>query len=277
MNLGGEFLMTDGDFDFIRREVYDICGIVLGDHKKQMVYSRLTRRIRALGLSSFTDYIDYLKMNKEAELSDFVNAITTNLTSFFRENHHFEFLKKTALNELIQANARTRRLRIWSAGCSTGEEPYSITMTVLDALPKSGWDYKLLATDLDSNVLTKASEGVYSTEQVEMLPRIYAKRWFMRSTETQGQSRCKIKKELKSFVHFKRLNLLADWPMSGSFDIIFCRNVLIYFDQKTKDNLLERYAKYLRPGGFLFIGHSESMKRDSEQFESLGNTIYRRR
>lgn len=277
MAFGGEFVMTDGDFDFIRREVYSICGIVLGEHKKQMVYSRLTRRIRALKLASFSDYIGYLQSNKDAELSEFVNSITTNLTSFFREQHHFDFLTQTAIGEALSANQGSRKLRIWSAGCSTGEEPYSIAMTVLNELPKTGWDFKLLATDLDSNVLSKAAAGIYSSEQVDDLPRTYARRWFTRVADKQTQDSSQIRDELKAYVHFKRLNLLAKWPMKGPFDIIFCRNVLIYFDQQTKDSLIERYGSLLRPGGYLFIGHSESMKRDNDTFESLGQTIYRKK
>jgi chemotaxis protein methyltransferase CheR len=150
-------------------------------------------------------------------------------------------------------------------------------MTALDVLPKSGWDFKLLATDLDSNVLEKASQGIYSIEQIQGLPSNYAKRWFTRLPEKQAKESGKARDELKEYIHFKRLNLLANWPMQGPFDIIFCRNVLIYFDQKTKDNLIDRYAKLLRSGGYLFIGHSESMKRDNNTFESLGHTIYRKK
>lgn len=277
MTFGGDFVMTDSDFNFIRKEVYGICGIVLGDHKKQMVYSRLTRRIRALNLRSFSDYIGYLKNHKEAELSEFVNAITTNLTSFFRENHHFDFLKAEAMQALLKENRSSRKIRAWSAGCSTGEEPYSILMTIMDVLPKSGWDFKLLATDLDSNVLAKAAAGVYNLEQVQELPESYQRRWFTRVADSQRQPQCEVRDELKAFAHFKRLNLLAQWPMKGPFDIIFCRNVLIYFDQQTKDKLIDRYAKLLRPGGYLFIGHSESMKRDHGVFDSLGHTIYRKK
>jgi len=277
MTFGGDFVMTDSDFNFIRKEVYGICGIVLGDHKKQMVYSRLTRRIRALNLRSFSDYIGYLKNHKEAELSEFVNAITTNLTSFFRENHHFDFLKAEAMQTLLKENRSSRKIRAWSAGCSTGEEPYSILMTIMDVLPKSGWDFKLLATDLDSNVLAKAAAGVYNLEQVQELPESYQRRWFTCVADSQRQPQCEVRDELKALAHFKRLNLLAQWPMKGPFDIIFCRNVLIYFDQQTKDKLIDRYAKLLRPGGYLFIGHSESMKRDHGVFDSLGHTIYRKK
>ena len=266
-----EFVMTDADFEFVRDTVYKTCGIVLGEHKKQMVYSRLARRIRALGLSSHREYINYLESHKEKEFSEFINALTTNLTSFFREQHHFDFLKSTVIPELCQIHQRDRRIRFWSAGCSSGEEPYSIMMTMMSNMSLTNWDFKLLATDLDSNVLSRAAGGVYGEHHLEGVQTLIKDRYFDRIDAEDYQ----VKPELKQFISFKRLNLLQPkWPMKGPFDVIFCRNVLIYFDQETKDTLFKRYADMLRPGGYLFIGHSESVGKGHPYLRPLGKTMY---
>lgn len=267
-----EFLLTDDEFKQIVTMVYKACGIVLGEHKREMVYSRLARRVRKLGFDSFSLYLNYLDSHKEEEFSHFINSITTNLTSFFRENHHFEFLTDTIIPELIKKNQKTKRVRIWSAGCSTGEEPYSIAMTLTGLFP-SNWDVKVLATDLDSNVLQKASAGEYSASSVTGLDKSHLESFFLRSKSADIY---KVKDQLKSRIHFKRLNLLQEWPMKGPFDLIFCRNVVIYFDKPTKENLFERYADILAPDGYLFLGHSESMGKDQKRFKSLGKTMYRK-
>lgn len=265
--------MTDANFKVIRELVYDSAGIVLGEHKREMVYSRLARRLRSLNLSHFDEYCQYLESHKEQEFSHFINSITTNLTSFFRENHHFEYLKQTVIPELKKQHALDKRIRVWSAGCSTGEEPYSIAMTMVPEFSASQWDLKVLATDLDSNVLAKAKAGVYSDTNVSGLDQIIQQKGFVRNKDG---SQFKIKSELQQHIHFKRLNLLAEWPMKGPFDIIFCRNVVIYFDMPTKNNLMRRYASLLRPGGYLFMGHSESMSREITDFKPLGQTIYQK-
>lgn len=269
-----EFLMTDKDFVSIREKVYDTCGIVLGDHKKEMVYSRLARRLRHYKIKDFKSYLAFLDNNMEQEFSDFINSVTTNLTSFFRENHHFEFLAQTIMPELKKWHAVDKKVRIWSAGCSTGEEPYSISMTLANAFSNPMWDFKILATDLDSNVLAKASAGEYTLDNATGLDDGICRSWFLKGKE---QDNVKVKPELRKLITFKRLNLLQEWPMKGQFDVIFCRNVVIYFDQPTKDALFRRYAKQLRPGGYLILGHSESMSKTLNEFESLGKTIYRRR
>jgi len=265
-----EFLLTDSEFTHIVDLVYKACGIVLGEHKREMVYSRLARRIRSLKLSNFEQYIDYLESNKDEEFSHFINAITTNLTSFFREMHHFEFLKNTLVPKLLKENRSTKRVRIWSAGCSTGEEPYSIAMTVAGMFP-IGWDVKILATDLDSNVLAKASSGEYSANSTTGLEPEILKNWFFK--DKQGEN-YKVKPELKKMIHFKRLNLLQGWPMKGPFDFIFCRNVVIYFDKETKEKLFNNYSNILVSKGHLFLGHSESMSKEQKNFSGLGKTIY---
>ena len=268
-----EFLCTDRDFKDIANLVYNACGIVLGDHKREMVYSRLARRIRALKLNDFKAYLAYLDTHKDQEFDAFINAITTNLTSFFREVHHFEFIKSELIPNLIKANKDTKRVRIWSAGCSTGEEPYSLAMTLNNAFP-SNWDVKILATDLDSNVLEKAQKGVYTAANVNGLDATHLKRWFLKSKDG---AQFKVKPELQQGIHFKRLNLLQDWPMKGPFDVIFCRNVVIYFDKETKDQLFTRYYNILSDHGYLFLGHSESMGKEHSNYKNLGKTMYQLR
>lgn len=268
-----EFKMTDANFKAIRETVYKSAGIVLGDHKREMVYSRLARRLRALNIDDFASYLAYLDGHQEQEFSHFINAITTNLTAFFRENHHFEYLSNDIVPNLRRWHANDKRIRVWSAGCSTGEEPYSIAMTLGPIFNQPGWDFKILATDLDSNVLTKGKSGIYTANNVEGMDKDKQKKWFVRSTTSDN---FKVKPELQKMISFKRLNLLQKWPMSGPFDVIFCRNVVIYFDQETKNTLFHRYAGMLRPGGYLFLGHSESMHRQNNEFEALGQTIYRK-
>lgn len=267
-----EFLLTDDDFKEIARLVYDGCGIVLGEHKREMVYSRLARRIRLLKLKSFKEYLNYLKANKDTEYSDFINAITTNLTSFFRENHHFDYLKSTIVPSLLISNKASKRVRIWSAGCSTGEEPYTLAMTLEGLFPQN-WDVKILATDLDSNVLNKAQSGIYTAANVNGLEPVQIKRWFLKN---QDGELFKVKPALQKLIHFKRLNLLQTWPMQGPFDVIFCRNVVIYFDKETKEQLFYRYSQLLSPSGHLFLGHSETMSKERHEFKSLGKTIYQK-
>ncbi len=268
-----EFEYTWEDFNVLRKLSNAHSGIIVPDDKFDMFYSRLARRIRELKLRDFKSYCQYLDAHQEQEFTEFINAITTNLTAFFRENHHFEYLQATVFPELLQRNAATRRVRVWSAGCSTGEEAYSIAMTLLENLPR-GWDMKILATDLDTNVLAAAASGVYAVERIDGLPEKRVKRWFLRGTGTH-KNQVRVKPELQQMVSFKQLNLMGDWPMRGLFDFIFCRNVLIYFDRETKQRLAERYASLLRDGSCLFIGHSESLHQLDTRFQLIGNTIYR--
>ncbi len=268
-----EFPFTDTDFATISEWVYDACGIVLGSHKREMVYSRLTKRIRLLKLDTFKAYLDYVEAYREIEFSEFINALTTNLTSFFREQHHFDYLREHIVPLLLERNRHSKRIRIWSAGCSTGEEPYSIAMTINDLLPCSGWDIKILATDLDSNVLTTAQAGCYAYSKVEGLSPELIKRCFLRSADGEI---AKVKPEIMQLIHFKRLNLLEPWPMKGLFDVIFCRNVVIYFDKVTKDRLFNQFARQMSNDGYLFLGHSESMGAHQSAFKNLGKTMYRK-
>lgn len=269
-----EFSMSDADFKEISEIAYKYTGIVLGPHKKDMVYGRLARRLRDVRLGSVAEYLNLIRDERSEEVSRFINAITTNLTSFFRENHHFEFLADTVCNELKSTNASSKRIRIWSAGCSSGEEPYSIAMTMRDNFQLSGWDCKILATDLDSKVLSKGQQGVYGVERIETLSSAVKKKWFMH--DRNHPDIVKVKPELQELIRFKRLNLLEPWPMKGPFDVIFCRNVVIYFNEETQTVLFNKYADMLKNGGYLVIGHSESLNRVTTRFKSIGKTIYQK-
>ncbi len=266
-----EFPMTDSDFKTLSSIAYNATGIVLGDHKRNLVYSRLARRIRSLSLNSFKTYCDVLEGGNEEELDNFVNAITTNLTSFFRESHHFDFLE-----ELLERKRKEgkRSIRIWSAGCSTGEEPYSIAITIRKVFGDShGYDVKLLATDLDSNVLNHGREGIYDYSRVEALDKRIISTNFSKNV---GGSQVKVKPEIRKYIQFNRLNLLSSWPMTKKFDVIFCRNVVIYFNKETQKVLFDRYAQQLNEDGYLIIGHSENLHGVTTRFKSLGRTIYKR-
>ena len=265
-----EFHMSEKDFRKISDLAYKYTGIVLGDHKQDMVYGRLARRMRDLGLSNCSDYLSFIQDPSQDEVSRFINAITTNLTSFFREAHHFDFLRDSALPKIMES--RKGKLRAWCAGCSTGEEPYSVSLTLNEFTPLKNWDAKILATDLDSNVLTKAAQGIYDIERIESLSASVKKKWFL--FDRNHQDIVKVSQSLQELVRFKRLNLLEGWPMRGQFDFIFCRNVMIYFNEETQVRLLNRFADILVPGGYLFIGHSESLHSVAGRFESLGKTIY---
>ncbi|MGM0586704.1 MAG: CheR family methyltransferase [Pseudomonadota bacterium] len=270
---GGEFVMSDAEFARIADKVLSVAGIVLKEHKRQMVYTRLSRRLRALGMTSFTDYLDLLDGPEgRAELVEFSNAVTTNLTSFFREAHHFDHLREEVLEPLRRAG-RTR-LRLWSAGCSTGEEPYSIAMTVQQLGARmTGADLRILATDLDTSVLSRAEAGVYPEARLQDAPGELRARGCRR----RGPGEVEMARELRAMIVFRRLNLLGDWPFRGPFDAIFCRNVLIYFDAATKAALVRRFAQALTEDGVLYLGHSESLLGEHPLLHSEGRTIYRRR
>ena len=269
-----DFKFSEKDFKYIRELIKDRTGIVLAEHKVDMVYGRLTRRLRELNLDSFDNYLSNLEQD-EQELIHFVNALTTNLTAFFREPHHFEFIVSKLLPQIMK-NKASRRLRIWSAGCSSGEEPYTIAMTVRSIIPaNSGWDVKILATDLDSNMVEKGSKGIYTEERVTGLSSQHMKKWVKKGKgDTAGM--VKMDDRLCEMITFKQLNLMHEWPMKGPFDLIFCRNVLIYFNKETQAMLFDRYADMLVDDGHLFIGHSESMYKICDRFKLLGQTIYKK-
>lgn len=272
-----EFTFTGADFERVRALVYEHAGIHLSETKSNLVYGRLSRRLRVLQLARFDDYLDYLQEHVETELTEFLNAITTNLTSFFRENHHFEALRNQVLPELMHARRAARRLRLWSAGCSTGEEPYSLAMAVCETvLGQPGWDVKLLATDLDTSVLETARAGLYAEDRVRTVPRERLRRFFRRGTSANA-GKVQVVAELQRLIAFNQLNLMETWPMRGPFDVIFCRNVVIYFDKPTQVRLFDRFADMLSDDGTLFVGHSETLNNVTDRFELVGQTMYRKR
>jgi len=271
-----EFEFTTESFNQVRKLVKSITGIVLSDGKQDMVYGRLSRRLRKLSIPDVKSYLRLVQKDNSDELIHFVNALTTNLTSFFREPHHFEYLKSDIFPALINKNGQTKKIRIWSAGCSTGEEPYSIAMTVSDFFASyQDWDVKIIATDLDSNVVDTGKSGVYPLSRIDGVSSDYKRRWIKRGKGDKSDL-VKMSNELQSMITFKQLNLLEDWPISGPIDIIFCRNVVIYFDKETQKVLFDRYANILNSEAHLLIGHSENMFNVCHRFKTLGNTIYQK-
>ena len=270
-----EFAFGEEDFQALRVLVKSLTGIHLSDQKRELVYGRLTRRLRVLQLRSFAEYRERLKGDTQ-EVAELCNAITTNLTSFFREPHHFHYLREHVLAPLAADRRGDRRLRIWSAGCSSGEEPYSIAMTILEALPEPGrWDVRILATDLDSEVLQRARRGVYPEERTRNLSPERLQRFFTDRQEAGGLCR-QVKPQVAALVTFKQLNLIHALPMKGPLHVIFCRNVVIYFDKDTQRELFSRIAPLQRPGDLLFLGHSESLFKVCDSYGLIGKTIHRR-
>ncbi|HEX4298806.1 MAG TPA: CheR family methyltransferase [Devosia sp.] len=271
----GEFALGDREFERIRGRLYEVAGIALSDAKRTLVIARLSRIVRTLGLPSFDAYLDFLEhRGAGADAQDFVNALTTNLTRFWREEHHFTHLV-AHVGELIKARTRVaeRRLRIWSAGCSTGQEPYTIAFSLLTAWPElKRWDFKILATDIDTAVIAKAATATYPEGELNELSADRAALF-----ERLEDGRIRVPAAVAALVAFKPLNLMAEWPMKGPFDAIFCRNVAIYFDKPTQAEVFGRLERILRPGGFLYIGHSENLGAGSAGFRLVGKTIYQAR
>lgn len=271
-----EFEFTDNDFQNIRKLVKKDTGINLSEAKRDMVYARLARRLRELDMQRFSDYLAFIQTDDAAdELIQFTNAITTNLTSFFREEHHFDYLAATALPEVIKRNQASKKIRIWCCAASTGEEPYSIAMVVKELTPMlRGWDVKILATDLDTNVLDTAKNGIYLENRIQGVSTPRQRRFFLRGSGAH-QGKVSVRDELKELITFKKLNLMDKWPLRGPIDIIFCRNVVIYFTKDTQKVLLDRFAGLVAPDAYLFMGHSESLNTVTDRFELIGKTAYR--
>lgn len=275
--------LGDTEFRLFRELVFRKSGITLNDTKKQLVASRLARRLRALGLTSYRDYYEFVvgRDPDGTELREMLNAITTNKTDFYREKHHFDFMRSTFLPQCVERARRTgtTRLRIWSAGCSTGEEPYTLALTLLAHFPAppGAWTFEILATDLDTNVLERARAGVYAEDAVAPVPPDQLQRWFRRGTGANA-GKVRVTEALAGLVTFQRLNFVEQpWPLQGPFDLILCRNVMIYFNQETQRQLVEGFASLLRGDGYLFIGHSETLNGMHHLFEPLRGTMYRRR
>ncbi len=269
--------LGDREFSFLAGLIKRHTGIVLGEGKREMLHARLSKRIRQLGLTNFGDYCALLAQPEGSdELGRALNAITTNLTRFWREAHHFEHLEQVALPALAAKRAGNgRRLRLWSAGCASGEEPYSMAMVLHAAVRDlDRWDARILATDIDTEMIAPARAGVYDVSQAEHLPEALRQR-YLASADGSGR-RVAVDDALRRLVAFKPLNLLGPWPMKGPFDIIFCRNVVIYFDRETQTRLFGRFADMLADDGFLYIGHSESLFSLSSRYELVGRTIHRK-
>jgi chemotaxis protein methyltransferase CheR len=267
---GKEFDFTARDFERVRGLIYKRAGIALADSKQEMVYSRLARRLRANGISTFAQYLDELEQGKsDTEWEAFTNALTTNLTSFFREAHHFPILAEHA-NKLRGQG----QIEVWCSASSTGEEPYSIAITLCEVFGTLTPPVHIIATDIDTNVLNTASNGVYPLDRVEKMPTDKAKRFFLRGKGAhEGQVR--VRPELRKMITFQQLNLLSDhWPITGPFDAIFCRNVMIYFDKPTQGKILSRFAPLMKSDALLFAGHSENFLYVTDKFKLRGKTVY---
>lgn len=265
-----EFGFQSADFEKVRDLIYERAGIRLSDSKKQLVYSRLARRIRSLGLGDFRTYLDHLSRVEE-EMEQFINALTTNLTSFFRESHHFDYLASHATT----LKPPNRPLNIWCAAASTGEEAYSIAITLVKAFGTDRPPASIVASDIDSRVLRDAEAGVYQAERIANLPEDTKKRFFLRG-RGKNAGRVRVKPFLRQMVTFRQLNLLDEsWPLESPLDIIFCRNVMIYFDKVTQRRILARMVPLLQDNGLYFAGHSESFVHASDLVQLIGRSVYR--
>lgn len=265
-----EFSFTETDFERVRKLIYQHAGISLSDAKTDMVYSRVGRRLRTNGFSAFRDYLDHLESTHDAqEWEAFTNALTTNLTSFFREGHHFPILAK-------HLQSQPKPLRIWCSAASTGEEPYSLAITACEAFNTLKPPVEIVATDIDTNVLNTAQQGIYAEDRVKDLSESRKKAYFERGVG-KNAGKVRVKKQLRDLIEFKQLNLLSDdWPISSneSFDVLFCRNVMIYFDKGTQSKILSRFKPLMKPEALLFAGHSENFLYVSDYLKLLGKTVY---
>lgn len=259
---------TEKDFERICKLIYQYAGISLGCNKKEMVFNRLNRRLRVIGVKSFSEYLDLLERdNKNEEWQEFINALTTNLTSFFRENHHFEYLIKYVKN-------KKDPIEIWCAASSTGEEPYSIAMTLCEAFNTLTPPAKIIATDIDTNVLKAAASGVYSADKVEKMSQSQIKKFFQKG-KGANDGMVRVRPELQKMISFQQINLLSDnWPFKRQFDAIFCRNVMIYFDKPTQSKIIYKFIPLMKDDALLFMGHSENFSHVSNKIKLLGRAIY---
>ncbi len=277
-SIAEDLSLADREFKAVQSLIHQYAGIALADSKHVMVQSRLAKHVRRLQLDSYSDYLRFLDQPENSdEVTTFINALTTNKTDFFREKHHFDFLAKQAFPELKRRaeNGGDRRIRIWCSASSTGEEPYTIAMCVREFFGEDpSWDIRILASDIDTDVLSRANEGVYEADRFDDVEPVYAKKYFERQGRGEGVP-SRAKSTLRDLITFRQLNLLDDhWPINTSFDIIFCRNVMIYFDRPTQTKIVEHFTEYLQPDGYLIIGHSEALFGITDRFKSLGDTIY---
>lgn len=274
-----ERVLSEKLFQEFSHLVYQKCGINLHEGKKALLQARLNKRLRATGIGSYEEYYDYVLSGEANELIFFLDSVSTNLTFFFRESQHFDFLKDVSLPELMEKKRaeRNNRLRVWNAGCSTGEEPYTTAMCVLSNLDvPQKWDFRILATDISTRVLEMAARGVYAEEKVMKVPAALRQQYFVKRNGEDGKVEFEVSAALKKIITFRRLNLKEPYPFKGPFDYIFCRNVMIYFDKKTQESLVQRMAGYLAPGGYLFVGHSESLTGLEHPLRYVRPAVYRK-
>ena len=272
--------LTDGEFNELVSIIYDKTRIQMSEHKRALVTSRISKRIRALNMSSFKEYIDYLKGAPDEEVTNFINAVTTNKTDFFRENKHFEYMKTTFLPnwEKSYKEGKVNNLRIWSAACSTGEEPYTIAMTLHDYFGErfNHYDIKILASDIDTNVLSHACAGIYKEETVETIQTNTLKKYFLKGTGNNA-GLYKVKNILQKCISFRQLNFKdEDFDIHTKFDLIFCRNVIIYFDKEFQKELFNKFYRYMKEDSYVFIGHSETLFGISDLFKYISSNIYKK-
>lgn len=278
--MGGGDDLSDDLFNKIRKYIYDHARISLGDNKRELIRARFGKVIRQRQMSGFKEYFEWMQRDKSGEaLREVMNVIATNLTSFFRENQHFQYLANTLLPRLAASPAARSggkiQLRAWSAGCSTGEEVYTICITLLENIPNpEAWDIKLLATDIDTEVVAHGQRGLYRKDRLNGVSTTLIKRYFDATIDDKGKPAYQVKAALRNLVTFRHLNLFSEWPFRRKFDFIFCRNVMIYFDRPTQEALINRYYDQLQPGGHLFIGHSESLNGINHRFDYSQPTIY---
>ena len=267
---GVQFALTAEDFARIRKLVFALCGISLSAAKVDMAYNRLVRVLRARGMAAFSQYLDLVEHGEAATRQEFINAMTTNLTRFFREAAHFELLAK-----LLAAAPASRSLAVWCAGCSTGEEAYTLAMTAMETLGERAASLRVLATDVDTDVLETAAAGVYLAEAARDLDPARLRRFFLAGPRSNA-GKIRVRRELAQLVRFEHHNLRGPvWPAPGTFDAIFCRNVLIYFDQKSQADVLERFRACLRPNGLLFSGHSEFYAHSAARWSRIAHAVYK--
>lgn len=272
--VAGEAPLTRRDLSDIADMIYADAGIFLNESKASLVYSRLSKRLRKIGLTSFRDYCDLVSSERGAEeRREMLSQLTTNFTKFYRERHHFEHFASDVLPPLMARAKAGGRVRIWSSACSLGHEPYSLAMTILSAFPDAcNYDFRLLASDIDPKVVASASEGIYTADAIEPVGPQFRKDYF----DDLGRGKFQVKQNVKDLISFRELNLIANWPFKGKFDVIFCRNVVIYFDDATQAKIWQRYSDVLLKGGYLYIGHSERLSGSAKsRFNNVGVTAFR--
>ncbi len=275
-----QYVLTDEDFENLRNLIYKTCGIHLRDAKRELVHARLSKRLRAIGIESFKEYYQFLiRTDSKAEMVQLMNTISTNLTSFFRESSHFDYLTKEGFSEIFAGPKSSLRIRLWSAGCSTGEEPYSLAITLLKYLHLrrlAGMDIKILGTDISTRVLKEAANGLYSENKVTKIPESDLNQFFDKFKRGEDYY-FRVKDSVKDIITFRHLNLMEPFPFKEVFDLILCRNVMIYFDRSHQEVLVNKIHACLKPGGIFMIGHSESLIGINQPFEYILPTIYRKK